>query len=115
MAAIYVDNVKVWPAGEGWYTVEGKDVDRAAEVMANEELSAALSGIYVGKGSTIDFLVDSDNGNPQTARGFTFNATVTYNAIIPLDVNASLTLGPYPAVRGPEDGCGRSPAPCRER
>ncbi len=88
-AAIYVNNEKIWPSGEDWYALAEQGVDYAESTMLSAE--EALTGITVGKGATVDFLLRSDLR--YASRGTVFHGAVAFQETYPVSLQSAITLG----------------------
>ena len=88
--AIYIDQVKVWPAGEDWYTLAEVDTEYADDIAAS--VDEVLSGIIVGKNSAIDFLVQAEM-TAWESRGTVFEGAVTYYEQYPVSATGAVSVG----------------------
>ncbi len=99
--AIFVDNQKIWPADDSWFTSDNFNSDVSAVAMA--AAGDALADIYLSRGSTVDLLVRSNYDSIAgitgdryfKTRGTMFSAAIDYTAICPIyaDITPSLYLG----------------------
>lgn len=92
--AIYVDGVKVWPAGDDWFKLgevgtQVKDVTAAA----NATDAAARRDLYVRKGSRVELLCTTPSGaSIWGGAGNLMYADITYHEVDP-GLTMSATLG----------------------
>ncbi|MBO5052571.1 MAG: hypothetical protein J6D31_10280 [Clostridia bacterium] len=99
--AIFVDNQKIWPADDSWFTSDNFNSDVSAVAMA--AAGDALADIYLSRGSTVDLLVRSNYDSIAgitgdryfKTRGTMFSAAIDYTTICPIyaDITPSLHLG----------------------
>lgn len=90
--AIYVDGVKVWPAGEAWYPLgdgSGKVTDITEE--ANAQDVSARRNLYVHKGSRVEILCTSA-ASIWGGSGNLMYASIRYHEVDPR-LTVAATLG----------------------